>query len=305
MMVPYTELESAETLIFAMGLESLRLWPGILERLPTKIYFTHNGGMILSHARDWPHFEHVTQRITRHVDPDSYAWVHAGDLEPELQHFSKALYLPHEANLDNQRLLPALVEYIQSHPQGEVLFGETVKELYPFRAMLPKGSMTADVVIDCRGVGAMQDLAELRPVRGEAFLVRAPDVTLGRPVRLIHPRFGIYIAPRAEGLYYIGATAIETHQSGPVKVRSTLELLSAAYSLHPGFGEAEILDSFTGQRPAFPDHLPRIVVQPGLLRVNGLYRHGYLLGPMIAHNVGSYLLQRQIQLGQELMHQAA
>jgi glycine oxidase len=305
MMVPYTELESAEDLIFTMGLKSLSLWPEILVRLPSKVYYTHRGGLILCHARDRPHFDHVTQRITRSVDPSCYAWIQAGALEPELEHFSRALYLPHEANLDNQRLLPALIEYVQCHPHGDVFFGESVQELYPFRVMMKKGSMTADVVIDCRGMGAMNDFTDLRPVRGEAFLVRAPEVSLKRPVRLIHPRFSIYIAPREQGHYYIGATAIETRQSGPVKVRSALELLSAAYSVHPSFGEAEILATYTGQRPAFPDHLPRLVVQPGLLRINGLYRHGYLLGPVVAQILGAYLHHREIFLGRELLHQVA
>ncbi len=58
-----------------------------------------------------------------------------------------------------------------------------------------------------------------------------------------------------------------------------LELLSAAYALHPAFGEAEIVEIGTGVRPAFPDNLPRIRWYGDTLYVNGLFRHGFLLAP--------------------------
>jgi glycine oxidase len=38
----------------------------------------------------------------------------------------------------------------------------------------------------------------------------------------------------------------------------------------------------TNLRPAFADHRPRIDREPGLLRINGLFRHGWLLAPALA-----------------------
>ena len=64
---------------------------------------------------------------------------------------------------------------------------------------------------------------------------------LGRPVRMLHPRIPLYIVPRADGVFMIGATMIESADPTGVSVRSTLELLGAAYALHPAFGEAEVL----------------------------------------------------------------
>ena len=37
-----------------------------------------------------------------------------------------------------------------------------------------------------------------------------------------------------------------------------------------------------GARPALPDHRPHIHTEPGLMRLNGLYRHGWLLAPSLA-----------------------
>ena len=65
--------------------------------------------------------------------------------------------------------------------------------------------------------------------------------------------------PRADGLFMVGATMIESAERGAVTARSAIELLSAAYALHPAFGEAEIVEMRADVRPAFPDNLPRIV----------------------------------------------
>ena len=42
-------------------------------------------------------------------------------------------------------------------------------------------------------------------------------------------------------------------------------------------------------RPTFPDHLPRITQQDRLLQINGLYRHGYLLSPLLAETVATLI----------------
>ena len=70
-----------------------------------------------------------------------------------------------------------------------------------------------------------------------------------------------------------------------------LELLSAAYALHPAFGEAEIIEIGTGVRPAFPENLPRIGWHDGTLYINGLYRHGFLLAPPLACMVAQIVLE--------------
>ncbi|HHH19725.1 MAG TPA: FAD-dependent oxidoreductase, partial [Campylobacterales bacterium] len=73
---------------------------------------------------------------------------------------------------------------------------------------------------------------------------------------------------------------------------STLEMLSAVYSMHPAFAEARVFKTTTNCRPAFKDNLPRIEQRHRLTRINGLYRHGYLMAPAIvekALNEGIYL----------------
>jgi glycine oxidase len=122
----------------------------------------------------------------------------------------------------------------------------------------------------------------LRGVRGEMLILRAPDVSLSRPVRLLHPRFPLYLVPRGDQCFMVGATMIESRSEDPVSVRSTMELLGAACALHPAFGEASIIETGTGIRPAFSDNLPRVEVFGNTVAINGLYRHGFLLAPAMA-----------------------
>ena len=150
-------------------------------------------------------------------------------------------------------------------------------------------SIGEETVIDCRGLAARADVPGLRGVRGERLIVRAPDVKLERPVRLLHPRHPLYVVPWGAGRYMVGATVIESDDQSPVTVRSALELLGSAYALHPGFAEAEIVDMGAGVRPAFADNVPKIIVRGRTIHVNGLYRHGFLLAPVLAERAADFL----------------
>ena len=119
--------------------------------------------------------------------------------------------------------------------------------------------------------------------------MRTNDVTLSRPVRLLHPRFPLYVVPWGGGQFMVGATVIEREDTGPVTVRSALDLLGHAYALHPGFGEAEIVSFGTGVRPAYANNAPKIVVRGSRLYINGVYRHGFLTAPALAELVANYL----------------
>ena len=269
MLAPASEYPDADPAIFEMGRRSLELWPPLLDAL--SVPYRIDGSLLVAHGPDGP----LLDKFHRSLGSESShaaRWLDGNGieaLEPALAgRFRRGLHLPREGWLDNRALLDAL-----AHRCGEIRYG---------RAVDPR-QLRADIVIDCRGIGA--GLAGLRGVRGEAIRVRAPEVALRRPVRLMHPRYQLYAAPRPGGEYVIGATQIESDSLRGVTVRSALELLSAAFTLHAGFAEAEILELCTGLRPAFADNLPRIEWDGGVLRVNGLYRHGFLIAPVLVEQV--------------------
>jgi len=148
-------------------------------------------------------------------------------------------------------------------------------------------------MLDCRGFQARDDINDLRGVKGEMLVLSCPEVTLHRPIRLLHPRIPLYIVPRGEGVFMLGATMIEGRAGKHVSARALVELLNAAYVLNPAFGEAEVLEIGVDSRPAFADNMPRIRRVGNLIRANGLYRHGFLLAPAVARMVAELVFENK------------
>lgn len=291
MISPLSEADSAEPEIVALGLQGLKLWPELAQQLAVDIDFRQNGSLIMAHPNDRADLinfrRHLSRHFTQHPElEENYIDVDQAGLQTlELdlsQRFNEAIYIPTEAWLSPQKLLSVLADQLLQ--MGASLYDSTpIDSIAPYIVRTQDKSYDFDWVIDCRGLGAKPDLKQLRGVRGEAILLHAPDVDIQHLVRFMHPRYRIYIVPRADHHYVIGATQIESDSMASLTVRSALELLSAAYSVHPGFGEANIVHSRVNCRPALPDNLPTIMNRPGLMRINGLFRHGILLAPALAH----------------------
>lgn len=294
MIAPYAELEKAEPFIATLGVESLKLWQEWLPDLDGEVYFQCAGSLVVAHARDAADLDAFGRTVARHLDDPTVMEVVAGsrlgDLEPDLAgRFQRGLFFPGEGHIEPRQLLPVLRANL---PEGVLCTHSEVQAMGPGWLEVKGIRHGFDYVIDTRGLEARDDLP-LRGVRGEVIRFHAPEVKLTRPVRLMHPRYPLYIVPRPNDTYIIGATSIESDHDGPITVRSSLELLSAVYSLHSGFAEAAILETSVGLRPALTHNQPRLFHEPGLLRLNGLYRHGYLAAPAVVDET------RRLLLGQE------
>jgi glycine oxidase len=268
MLAPYCEAELSEPLIVRLGLRSLKLWREYFPQTP------FNGSLVVAHARDRADFERFARLTNGYQRLDAHG---VSAIEPSLAgRFREGLFYPDEGHVEPRRVLPELHGCIRA-AGGAIEFNShvTPEEL-------------EGIVIDCRGLAARGANRELRGVKGEIILIETKEVELSRPVRLVHPRFPLYVIPRGEGRFMLGATSIESEDRG-VSVRSALELLGAAYSVHPAFGEARIVEFGAGLRPAFPDNLPRISIRNDKIAVNGLYRHGFLLAPALAELTLSYV----------------
>lgn len=274
MLAPFCEAEAAPEVVKQLGLEGLELWKAAFGHV------TQKGSLVVAAARDMTELRRFARMTEGHRGVDQAA---IGELEPDLAgRFGAGLFFPTEAHVSTRRALAALRDELRR--LGAVLeFGDPVAD--PVWRAAPAGG----IVIDCRGIAARSDLKTLRGVRGEMAVVRATDVRLERPVRLLHPRFPLYIVPWGDDTYMIGATVIEREDFGSVTLRSALDLLGTAYAVHPAFGEAEILELSAGVRPAFPDNVPRVVVRGRRLLVNGAYRHGYLMSPALARIAADFL----------------
>lgn len=283
MLAPLAESAVTEPGVVRMGQHALNRWPQIIAELDGPVFFQQNGTLVLWHRQDAGDAQRLCALFekNRRINPTLPALqtlsgqaLHA--IEPATTHrFSQGVYLPDEGQLDNRQLLAALLATLTR--LGVAMHWQAPRELSDFAPGKPG---QPDWVLDCRGLGARTAWPQLRGVRGEVLRVHAPEVTLQRPTRLVHPRYPLYIAPKEDHLFVIGATEIESDDMSPASVRSTLELLSAAYTVHSGFAEARIVELSVQCRPTLPDNLPAVRrLSERVLEVNGLYRHGFMISP--------------------------
>ena len=273
MLAPFCEGESAPLQVVALWRQGDRLVGGAAPGV------VRAGTLVLAPPRDMNEIDRFAARTSGHTRVDE---AQIAALEPDLAgQFRKGLFFAAEGHVDPRAAMRALAESLRD-AGVEMRFGADGAALGP----------EAGVVVDCRGFAARPDLPELRGVRGEMIRVRTSEVRLTRSVRLLHPRIPLYVVPRRDGEHMIGATMIESADRGAVTVRSALEMLGAAYALHPAFGEAEILEMSADVRSAYPDNEPRIVERDGRIFVNGFYRHGFLLAPAFAERAATLAFAR-------------
>ncbi len=263
MLAPWCERENTEQIVVELGQQALPWWQAHVDCARQR------GSLVLAMRRDKPELIRYA-RLTQ-----THEWLNGDQitrLEPDLiNRFEQGLFFPEEGHLDPCQALIQLADYL-TRRNTPIQFGQ---------AVAPQ-DCDADRVIDCRGYAAQDHLTQLRGVKGEMLLLKTTEIQLSRPVRLLHPRYPVYIVPRSGNIFMLGATQIENDERNTIRVLSMLELLSTAYALHPGFGEAEIVEIGTGVRPAFYDNLPGLMRSGKVLYVNGLFRHGFLLGPAMA-----------------------
>ncbi|MBF6056939.1 FAD-dependent oxidoreductase [Thiomicrorhabdus heinhorstiae] len=294
MLAPLAESADASKGIMQLGELALNTWPRLLQQLPEKIFFQRKGSLLLAFEQD----RGSLLNFERNLKGDNYRKVGAQQihaLESEINpRFAQGLFLPDEGQLDNRQLLTVLGKVLRA--QTNIRWHSNSFAQIAEQRVLLNGEEYGcfDWIIDCRGLGAKDTQTDLRGVRGEVIRLHAPDVTLNRPVRLMHPRYPIYIAPKPDHLFVVGATQIETEDRRQPTLRSAMELLSACFSVHSGFAEAEILQIQSGLRPAYLDNEPQMRVKGRVISLNGLFRHGYLLSPVMVDLCRSYLLGETI-----------
>lgn len=296
MLSPLAELAVSDEVVFELGQRSMLLWPQWLAQLSTPVYFRQGGTLVVAHAQDGASLEHFNRLLHHKLPASSKAQVQRLDaaelaqFEPTLAgRFNGGLFLAGEGQLANDQLMAALaIELDRLGVQWHQ--GLTVERVDAQSIVCADQKHPVDMAVDARGTGSKSQLPTLRGVRGEVLRVQCQGVTLKRPVRLMHPRYQLYVAPRPNGEFVVGATELESEDAGPVTVRSVLELTSALHSLHPAFGEARVLRLSAALRPALDDHRPRIAQRDGVWHINGLYRHGYLCAPALVDDLQGKLL---------------
>jgi len=263
MLAPWCEGDTAEEPVVRLGQEAIGWWrrhvPDVIE----------HGSLVVAPSRDTGELARFARRTQTHQTLDATG---LAQLEPDLEgRFRQALFFDREAHLDPRKAIAALTARLTGS-------GVTIT----YGIALEDHMISGSVIVDTRGFAARDVLRDLRGVKGEMLVLKAKGVEFSRPVRLLHPRLPVYLVPRGEGHFMVGATQIEAEDRGRITARGMVDLLNAAYAVHPAFAEAEIIETGAEVRPAFPDNLPRLRWHGRTLHVNGLFRHGFLLAPACA-----------------------
>ncbi|WP_340680322.1 FAD-dependent oxidoreductase [Paraglaciecola sp.] len=267
MLAPWCEGENTDPSVVRLGKDAMGWWREHSDNVK------QNGTLVLALGRDVSELKSFARRTEQHVSVDADM---IAELEPDLSgRFRQGLFFADEGHLDPRKTIKLL---------AQKLVAQGVE--FQFNVNADATAITAqkqtDLVVDCRGLAAQDSTRDLRGVKGEMLLLRSKDITLSRSIRLLHPRIPLYVVPRGNDLFMVGATMIENSERERISARSIFEMLGSAFALHPAFSEAEIVEIGVDARPAFPDNLPRVRWQGKTLCVNGMYRHGFLLAPAMA-----------------------
>jgi glycine oxidase len=308
MVAPLSEAVVSDEGVYRMGMFALQQWPAWFAQLPATEapLFFDNGSLVVAHQQDLSELEQF-ERELGFVLPGCKGYQHVNQheihqLEPDLHStFHTGLFLRDEGRVNNREFLRVIGDELAR--LGVTLRPFTPVEVYPGKIATETGEEHFDLVIDCRGLGAKTQLRNLRGVRGETLYVETKEIHLQRPVRLMHPRYQLYVVPKPNHRFIIGATQIESEDRSPMTLQSSLELSSALYTLSPAFAEAHIVEMDTNLRPGFMDNLPKVDVQDGLISANGLFRHGYLLAPAVVENVLAHIFKKPEPIFSALLNQ--
>lgn len=293
MLAPVCESLDAPPVVKTLGQESLRWWRAWADEIGVPDLVTWRGTIVIAPERstdELRQFRHDLQ--CRGAESEMRRLDNKGlrHLESDFdERFQDGIFVPQEGHLSPSAILSALHESTLARGV-EWCFDAEVKALGTGVIEGASQRRTFDWVIDARGWGAKADLQKLMPVRGEILTLSTRELSLSRPVRILHPRHAIYIVPRPDDRIVIGSSNLATSDDSSVSVRSVLEFLSVAYHVFPVLAEARLVATATGIRPAFADHRPRVIQEGRLLRINGAYRHGFLVGPMVAERVANMIL---------------
>ena len=309
MLSPIAELECATADLARLGWRSLDAWQTIVGLLPQPVDFRRQGSLLLAHGSDLGSAQRMLATLRakapaaeqpQHLQADELR-----AMEPAVHGPAHAWWLPGEGQIHTVQAMQALADAASGYGV-QWHWNASVERLTPGcihrRVDGVEHSESFDWVFDVRGTGARSAsgvagtadrdntggqrgtdaaLPDIRGVRGELVWLHAPGVDLRRPLRLLHPRWRVYLVPRPGDVVLVGATEIEAEDRSPISVRSMLGLLSAAHSVLPELAEARLVHTETNLRPATPDNLPWLHTAPGITGINGLFRHGWLLAPAL------------------------
>ena len=303
MLCPISELTINSIHTYDFGNDSVKLWQDLLftnnKCLATKNNIIRKSStLFLAHNNDTSELKHIQDRLVFFAkeNPDiqkTYKNVNSNELsilEPNLtngQFINRGLLISDEAAVH----VPNFFKFTNNFNATQTNI--TCYEFDIDKIIRNKVYCNGQIneyshVFDCRGFSIKNRVNDLYGMRGEAIILQHQDIKINHIIRLAHPRHTLYIIPRGDGIFYLGATSICSEDYSPISVQSIMEFMSMAMVVDSRFSEARLIKTLTSVRPTSLDDKPIIKTSGGNTVVNGLSRHGYLFAPKIANQLINY-----------------
>jgi glycine oxidase len=302
MLAPTAEAAFGEDTLAGLNVASARLWPGFAQELSQTgdPGLTSAGTLFVARdadaARALERERELREQLGLEVRPLLPS--DARRLEPALAPAIRAgLELPLDQAVDPRALAAALAGAAVA-AGASIRTGAEVSSLTSDRGRvtgvrlvggerIAAGAVCIAAGVWSAGIEMDATVPPLRPVKGQLLRLRDPDGP-GLLTRVLRSE-EVYVVPRADGTYVVGATMEEQGWDTSVTAGAAFELLRAASELLPGVLELELEDALAGLRPCTPDNAPAIGRGDleGLLWAVGHHRNGILLTPLTAEAVAA------------------
>lgn len=311
MITPASEIHLGEETLMRCFAKSCSYYDEFVKKLtagkPELVDFHRNGSLLTAIDQDGKQELIRLSEFQKNMGLklEELSATQARELEPFLTHKTvQALYAPHEAHIDNIKLIQVLKQYLLENGV-EILENKNVSHVNFAGAQIKSVTIgdkedfeiSGDRFILTTGLDTLEDLNKihqlpLRGVKGQTVTIQTAPGTITRPIRIYH-RYPIYLVPRADGRIVIGATS-EEKSDDTLMAGNIMDLIYAAWQALPLVYESQILETKVGLRPATPDNKPVFGFSKlkNLFLFTGLYRHGILLSPFLAKELVGLMLEK-------------
>lgn len=304
MLAPMNELEFTEVDMLSIGLESRRQYDA-WEALLGDIGIQRSGTLeVAATADDVPYLKRLYDFQCK--QGLQVEWVEGGqiqEIEPAISSdIRAAIYAREDIQVDNRLLCAKIKSYlilngvqITEHEQ----FDDWVLNAQGLCIRTQKGVYDSDLLLLCTGAWQSQlmqagELPDIIPVKGEMLMLQHnAEFNLKHVVRIRNRTHGNgYIVPKQNGIVVGASSEYQGFHDG-IKMGNIMDIMRRAWQVVPGLYELNILETYTGFRPAAQHHRPVIgkVSHAPVFYLNGLYRHGILLGPWAGNEIRNVILQ--------------
>ena len=290
MLTPMFEVDSAQKSLMSFCVQSAQRYPkwisDIEEQSGISCGYQSTGTLLVAlyqdHLSELEQMEAFQQALGLHTERLSKGEVQRR--EPALASRQVgALWAKDDHSVEPRKLMKALMKIIQQ--KGGSFFEyqdlQFLKESNHIEGCHISDSLTIQghqyVIAEGAWSTEFDKVLPLRPVKGQYLIVKGFPNLLNCIIRTPD----VYIVPREQGIYYIGATMEEEGFATHKTAGAALDLLYHTWQIFRGVYEMEIVEHGVGFRPALVDNQPLYdrTSFDNVFVCTGQYRHGVLIAP--------------------------